>query len=141
MTVPTLELTNRFIQGLKNYDMTYDEITSTKWKYCGGNIGRHLNYYKLCWKGRTLPEHTNKCVCDHDIDENCYITDGETILILGNCCIKKFIPKSTRTCERCGAPHRARIVNRCDTCRLGTCDVCNKPCDRFYTKCYRCKFN
>ena len=137
MQVPTLELTTRFIQGLTNYDIPYDEITN-KWKYCGGNRGRHFNYYKLCWKGRKLPGLTNKCVCDHDIRENCYITDGESILILGNCCIKKFIPKSTRTCERCGAPHRARIVNRCDRCRLGTCDICNNPCDSIYTKCYRC---
>jgi len=75
----------------------------------------YLNYFHLFWgKEYELPEHTNKCVCNHSIEENCYITNGnkEGVLILGNCCIKKFIPKSGRTCEICDEPHRNRVVNR-----------------------------
>jgi len=87
-----------------------------------------------------LPEPTDECVCGHHIAENCYITDGERILILGICCIKKFIPKNTRTCEKCEEPHKNRIVNRCNNCRIGVCDNCSKNCNESYKKCYNCAF-
>lgn len=137
----SLELTTKFIEGLKKYDLTYDEITNSNWKYCGGRNGHHLNYFKLCFKHDKLPEIETNCVCGHHIEENCYITDGKEILVLGNCCIKKFIPKSSRTCENCGEPHKNRIVNRCNDCRKGICDVCDKTCDSKYKKCYNCAFN
>jgi hypothetical protein len=136
----TLELTNKFINGLKNYDLTYDDILNNNWKYCGGRNGRHLNYFKLSCKNDNLPDYVNKCVCGHFIEENCFITNGNQILVLGNCCIQKFIPKSSRTCENCGEPHKNRIVNRCNYCRIGICDICNKKCNKLYKKCYHCAF-
>ena len=132
------KLTDKFIKGLKNYNLTIDEIKN--WKYCGGNRGRHINYFKLCCPDDDLPEPANECVCDHRIEENCYITDGKEILVLGNCCIKKFIPKSSRTCENCGESHKNRVVNRCHECRVGICDECSKNCDPGYKKCYNCAF-
>lgn len=135
-----MTLTRKFIKGLQNYNITYDEIINNNWKYCGGNKGRHLNYFKLSCRDEELPEKINYCVCGHTIKENCYITDGTYILILGNCCIKKFIPKSSRTCELCEKPHKNRLVNRCDYCRKGLCDVCNKKCDVEYKKCSNCYF-
>jgi hypothetical protein len=136
--IASLELTDKFVKGLKNYNLTYDEIKNNKWKYCGGQLGRHLNYFKLCCKDIDLPKKISECVCGHHIEENCYITDGKQILVLGNCCIKKFIPKSSRTCEKCGEPHKNRVVNKCNDCRLGICDKCNKKCDYSYNKCYNC---
>jgi hypothetical protein len=50
----TKTLTNKFIEGLKNYGLTYDEIIQSNWKYCGGNRGRHLNYFQLCCKNEDL---------------------------------------------------------------------------------------
>ena len=138
--IVSLELTNKFIKGLENYGLTYGEIKNSNWKYCGGRIGRHLNYFKLCCKNDDLPDKVNECVCGHRIEENCYITDGEQILVLGNCCIKKFIPKSSRTCEKCGEPHKNRVVNRCNNCRKGVCDECDKECEESYKKCYKCAF-
>jgi len=134
------ELTHKFIKGLENYGLTYNEIKSSNWKYCGGRSGRHLNYFKLCCPNDDLPEYVGECVCGHHIEENCYITDGEQILVLGNCCIKKFIPKSSRTCEDCGEPHKNRVVNRGNNCREGICDECHKECDKSYKKCYSCAF-
>lgn len=136
--IASLELTKRFIKGLEDYNLSYDEIKNSNWKYCGGNKGRHLNYFKLSCKNDDLPHKVNKCVCGHSIVENCYITDGEQILVLGNCCIKKFIPKSSRTCEKCGEPHKNRVVNRCNNCRKGVCDECDKECELKYKKCYKC---
>ena len=122
----TLDLTNHFIKGLKEYNLTIKEIEKGQWKYCGGDKGRHLNYWKLCFPNYPTPDKVNECVCGHRIEGNCYITDdfndGE-ILILGNCCIKKFCPKSSRTCEICEQPHKNRKVHEC---RKGICDNCNK---------------
>ena len=138
---PSIELTNKFKKGLARFDLTMEDMNN--WKYCGGNRGRHLNYWKMtCNDGEELPEHTNECICSHRIQENCYISDGDEILILGNCCIKKFIPNSSRTCEICSEPHKNRSVNRCGTptsgCRRGLCDSCNCNCPEQYAKCWIC---
>lgn len=144
----TLNFTQKFIHGLETYGLTYDDLT--KFKYCGGDTGRHLNYFKIFFlKYKELPDHMNYCICDHHIKDNCYITDGKQILTLGNCCIKRFIPKSGRTCEKCGESHKNRIINRCNTCRKKKyyipCMKCGKKCDDRYETCYFCyiskKFN
>jgi len=137
---PSTNLTIKFVRGLQNYNLTFEELVNNNWKYCGGNTGRHLKYFRLCCKDEELPDKISECVCGHLIKENCYITDGYQILILGNCCIKKFIPKSTRTCEKCGDSHKNRIVNRCYNCRFGICDICNKECGEMYQKCYKCTY-
>lgn len=132
-------LTERFIKGLKEHNLTPEILKLSGWKYCGGSTpGRHRNYWKLQFGDRQFPGHTDHCVCGHKIQENCFITDGNLFLPLGNCCIKKFIPKSGRTCEKCGEPHKNHIVNRCNECRVGVCDGCGKSCREDYKKCYTC---
>jgi hypothetical protein len=133
------ELTDKFIKGLEKYNLTFDEIK--KWKYCGGNMNRHYNYFKICFKNNDLPDKVHECVCGHHIKENCYITDGVEILVLGNCCIKRFVPKNSRTCQVCGEPHKNRVVNRCNDCRKGICDKCDKRCSESYKTCYNCFSN
>ena len=134
------ELTEKFINGLKNYNLSFDDIGN--WAYCGGTSGRHKNYFNLRFPNKEIPSWTNKCVCGHTITENCYITNEERFLVLGNCCIKKFIPASTRTCENqnCRKPHKNRIVNRCNECRIGVCDKCNRGCSEQYKTCASCHF-
>lgn len=133
-----MDLTYKFTNGLAKYKISFEDIKNGKFKYCGGDKGRHLNYFNMAYKDWEKPEYDDTCICGHKIIENCYITDGEYIIVLGNCCIKKFVPKSSRTCEICGKPHKKRIVNRCDDCRKGICDICNKKCNKDYTKCYNC---
>ena len=140
---PSIKLTRKFKRGLEEHGLTIDDMAN--WKYYGGNRGRHFNYWKISRdEGENLPEHTNKCICDHYIQENCYITDDSEILILGNCCIKKFISKSGRTCGICGEPHQNTSVNRCGTptsgCRKGRCDSCGRDCQDNYAKCYICYY-
>lgn len=60
--IASRELTNNFIKGLENYGLTYDKIKNSNWKYCGGRIGRNLNYFKLCCKNDDLTRQS-KCVC------------------------------------------------------------------------------
>lgn len=126
------------IKGLKQYNLTIDDIKN--WRYCGGDRGRHLKYFEIACPNSDFPPHQDYCICGHAIVENCYITNGSTILVLGNCCIKKFITKSGRTCEFCDKPHLNRVVNRCNKCRSGRCDKCGKYCNPRYKICYTCKF-
>lgn len=137
-SAPSDTLTNHFIAGLQAHDVTLAEIRSGRWKYCGGNKGFRLDYFKIACPGEELPELHENCVCGHKIVENCYITNGSHILVLGNSCIKRFVPKSSRTCDKCDGPHRNRVVNRCNACRSGICDSCDRPCNPKYKKCWFC---
>ena len=128
-------LTPRFIQGLKNYDLTFEELRECR--YYGGDRGRHLNYYENTL-GQTfeVPKQDN-CMCGHHISEQCYIINKTgDIYVLGNCCIKKFLIRSGRTCGICGDPHQNRKDNNCNECRLKIekksmrgrpCEFCGDP--------------
>lgn len=119
----------RLIKGFQNIGLDYDYVKKN-YKYCGGDKCPHYNYFKLCFSKTTkLPNHKIQCVCGHDIKENCYITennDYNKIVVIGNCCIKKFIENKNRTCENCGKTHKNRTVNLCNDCKsLSKCDKCN----------------
>lgn len=140
------KLKDRFIEGLRlKYNLSY-EYVKENFIYCGGDTGRHLNYFKIFFKEKLnktpkwFPKKSNNCVCGHYIQENCLIVDKNTNVIInvGNCCIKRFIPKNTRTCEICNNPHNNRIVNRCNDCRIGICDKCDKPCKEEFKLCFNC---
>ena len=137
MKHPSTELRRKFIEGLAEHGLTYEEVKQN-WKYAGGDSRHHLNYYHLCYAHLEPPAWTDRCVCDHIIKENCYITNGTDFLVIGNCCIKKFIDKQTRTCDTCGQAHKNRIVNRCNLCRQGLCDTCGCECSTKYKNCFSC---
>jgi hypothetical protein len=116
----SLEQTEKFKKGLLCHNLTINDIINSGFKYCGGDTGRHLNYYKLIYGNNQLtPKKEEKCFCGHIIKENCYITDRIQLLTLGNCCIKKFldIDKSGRTCEKCENTHKNRKINICNDCK------------------------
>lgn len=141
-----MSVSDRFINGLKKYNLTIEEIQSGLWSYAGGDSGGHYNYWKLIHRAtsvKKIPTHQEKCICGHKIVEQCYITNGERFIVLGNCCIKRFIPKelSGRTCSTCHKPHKNRIVNRCNVCRVGVCDICGVLIHRKYKRCYTCFFD
>jgi hypothetical protein len=143
---PSLKLTNKFYNELEaKYKITKENLINEGWHYCGGDNKHHQNYFDLYNKSYEYfeqPKKVDKCICQHIIKENCYITnkDNTCILVLGNCCIKHFLPegKSGRTCQDCGAIHKNRIVNRCNNCRYQKCDNCNKSNHSGYKLCYYC---
>ena len=116
------ELSERFKRGLENYDLTLQEIIESGWKYCGGDYDSHKNYWILLFgENEPLLHHEDECVCGHSITNNAYICNrAETeFLVLGSCCIKRFIDKGCRrTCSRCGTPHQNRRDNYCKKCRV-----------------------
>lgn len=102
------------------YGLTYSDLI--QFKYGGGNRNKsHSNYFKLVFGDNEYPDKIDRCPCGHRIKENCYIykekSDGYELVILGNCCIKKFIPKSSRTCKKCETPHKNSKWNLCNHCK------------------------
>ena len=78
-------LTQQFINGLKSYCISLSDIENGKYHYCGGDRkGRHRNYYMSVYGvDAPLPSHKDRCICNHRIKENCYITDNVSIIVLG----------------------------------------------------------
>ena len=152
---PSSALTERFIKGLKNYNISFNDIKNGQWTYAGGcpittahkyfiirfpdfqkkwretHIidGKNIYiYYRITthkpihsqddFPDKNYPRHINKCVCNHDIEKNYYITNGSVMLILGSCCIKKFMPNGMRkSCEHCENLHKNIKDNLCNDCR------------------------
>ena len=123
MSDKDLYLTNpyfrNFCDNLEALGLTYAEV-KRDYKYSGGSKGRHRNYFDMCFPMYSLPNKKRNCLCDHPIEENCYLSkdfDYDTLLIVGNCCITKFIDHSSRTCLNCSAPHKNRLLNYCNDCK------------------------
>jgi len=107
---------------MDDYGLEVDEFINN-YKYTGGDRGRHLNYWNMTRNNEKLQPHKEYCICDHYIQENCYVVDRRDknkIVVIGNCCIKRFLKKENqgRTCERCEKPHRSRKDNFCKECRI-----------------------
>jgi hypothetical protein len=114
----TIKMHQSFLAGLEERGITPDEFK--EYKYAGGNKGSHYNYYLICGLLDDEPEPSNICVCSHKIKENCYlVNDNNDVLIIGNCCVKKFVPEENqgRRCLKCNDKHRNRKDNYCNNCR------------------------
>jgi len=114
------DLSKRFLDGLKSYNLKFEEIKNPeKWKPRGGNHGAGKRYFEQCFPDWELPDQQNRCVCGHPIKNNCYLYNEEIdrFLVLGNCCIKRFLPDTgTRRCQDCNEPHKRRKSNLCEEC-------------------------
>jgi len=123
----------------KNGIKYINDLKERDWKYAGGvkfsdhdpkntydkKKNNHFNYWNIFKKSYhlcddDLPKFTDKCLCNHTIKYNCYIIDTQNLemLVVGNCCIKKFTKGKLRTCEMCGKNHKNRKDNICKDCRV-----------------------
>ena len=134
-----VEVSRRFLEGLKEYDLTIDDIKD--WTFCGGTHPTHQKYYRECFPNTKFPKSVDCCVCGVKIMYNCYIKNKHNhILVLGSCCIKRFVDSGIKkTCSVCNAIHKNRIVNRCNNCRIGVCDDCDRKINDRFKKCFRCR--
>tara|TARA_Y100000004_G_scaffold178400_1_gene220961 strand:- start:1320 stop:1718 length:399 start_codon:yes stop_codon:yes gene_type:complete len=110
------KVSKRFMTGLNKLDLTIEDLKSN-WFYIGGESGHHLNYFKRYYGNEEIPDHHDYCICGHKIKNNCFISDGEYVLSVGESCINKFVPRLNRICEECGDRHRNRKDNKCKKCR------------------------
>lgn len=125
----SVKLHQAFLKGLEERGITMEEFK--KYKYAGGNKGSHYNYFTTCGLLDDEPKLTYKCICNHSIIENCYLAnEDKKVLIIGNCCIKKFvaIENRNRRCNKCNEIHKNRKDNYCSFCR----ELCkNNQCNNF----------
>ena len=129
----------KFANGLREYGLNAREVME-KWKYAGGNLGKHRDYFIQVFKTPHLPNYEKHCVCHIPIKLQFYLRDNcNNLLVVGSHCIKKFVKQNGRTCEKCSQPHKNDDVNRCNECRVGLCDKCDKIIQRQYYLCYPCK--
>ena len=139
-----MELSKRFLEGLKKYNLTKDEIQN--YKYCGGDTSSaDIAYWAKNFGDRPKPPKTGNCACGHEIVNNTYIRHKteDIIIVLGSCCVKRFVHDSGRTCEKCGDPHNNRKDNMCKKCRPPkgkVCEICGTSHkNRKDNKCNNCR--
>jgi hypothetical protein len=121
------EFNKKFKDALRN--MTGDD-TLENYIYSGGkDPSKEEYFFKKNPNARQLPEEKDNCICGHHIKENCYIKHiiTGTVIVVGNCCIKKYLPEENRnkTCSKCNKAHRNRNFDMCNNCRP-TCIDCSK---------------
>jgi hypothetical protein len=119
------------------------------WWFCGGRDTRSeekvnddegeintvsdrvLKLWEELWRhyfgSRPMPDSPTYCVCrHHGLRYNCFITNGDDVIVIGRVCMTQFLPKQSKEyndtlakhCERCDAVHRNRKDNLCNECRL-----------------------
>ena len=118
------DISERFRNGLKEkHDLEIEDLQDGKWVYAGGNTEQHLSYFMMVYGDEyDYGAREDYCLCGLRISINsCYIYNKEDDdwIIMGNCCIHRFLPKGSagRTCGKCGNSHRNRKNNICHSCR------------------------
>jgi hypothetical protein len=100
----------------EEYGSVVSEAQLTKWEAL----------WKHYFPNRAMPETSHECVCNKGgLRYNCFITNGERMLIIGRVCLKQFLPKQhqeakdavAKRCDRCKEIHRNRKDNLCKKCR------------------------
>ena len=81
---------------------------------------RHWEDYISLKEIRKKRSDTNKCICGHDIKENCWLMNTlnkDIAPVIGNCCIKNFLPElKIKHCNLCNKPHKRIVYDICFDC-------------------------
>ena len=164
-----------FAKGLdQRYNLCMEDVQKNFY-YAGGDNGDgevnelpakgtpHNNYWILRYgPSKERPDRQDKCCCGTNLRYNCYITsDDETFYVVGSCCIKHFLPNSSKTCDyrlpngsMCMEQHNNRKYNLCNThkkekeekerrqaklSKVKTCPVCEDKHKAQTTLCQCCR--
>ena len=133
---------NKLEKGLREMNISIDDLMQN-YTYVGGNCGDGLKRWKRMYGDEHPPESMDECICGHHIVDNRYLINKEgEMLVLGNCCIKRFLPKDYKLlkCKECGVKHKNRKVDYCNECRFHYCDNCGKQKKGFQPLCTRCYY-
>ncbi len=139
----------KFFAALKAFSPD-DSSDVANWEKAGSDSEAGMAYFEMRHPGKVPPPWTNECICEHDIEKNCFIVsklDSNIMLVVGSECIKKFLRPEDRgkKCFNCNAPHRNRTDNLCNECRKPECARCGNRFEKkrgeiYCTTCrYRCR--
>lgn len=84
-----------------------------------GNGQTSFNYYKTYFSSKfPQPDYELECICTHKIVHNCYIYNqyNKAAVVVGNCCIKRFLDNIHKSCEVCQQFHKRTKANVCNAC-------------------------
>jgi hypothetical protein len=143
----------KITKNLKKENLSFEEFKNN-FRCAGGfhpesdkKDSKLKREWEQAFKGKERPNHKDRCLCNHHIKRNYYIKhidDDEKILILGCCCIKRFLNKKGRRCDMCDELHKNRKTNRCNKCKdKRVCSICNEKYELCILndnekKCYDC---
>jgi hypothetical protein len=129
----------KYLYGLYQHGITF-KVHREEMIYFGGDKAKHEEYFlEMCSKhglDPTIikPNHKENCICGVKIEENCYIVyediainPKKTKLVIGNCCIQRYITseKRSKICFNCDKRHTNYKSNFCDSCRK-VCSQCGE---------------
>jgi hypothetical protein len=144
----------KYLYGLYQHGITF-KVHREEMIYFGGDIGKHDEYFiEMCEilgldNKLARPDEKDQCICGVGIEENCYIVFEDdpsgrkkTQLIIGNCCIKRYIKveKRSKLCFNCDTRHTNYKSSFCDSCRK----ICSRCGEQKHTvvergMCIKCK--
>ena len=105
---------------LEKYNKTPNDLKNEGYHYICSD--RNPDKFKLIFGNRQLPGKKFECLCEHKIDENCYIINNndeyDSIIIVGNVCKNKYMDHICKKllCEKCKKEHTNRSFNLCNVC-------------------------
>lgn len=126
---------NEMIELLRRHNVSIDYVDKGGWVRCGGRMVDTIRksdmelFRSYFGKDQDLPDFIDECSCGKTgLARNIYICqnrDISTLIIVGSTCATKFDKDiMKKRCDKCGAIHKNRSVNRCNVCRKGHCDKC-----------------
>lgn len=117
----------------------YDREEIINFKYVGDNYtDTGMNYWRMNNIGK-YPPCSLYCICNHYIIRQAYIYDGKDVLVVGCCCIKRFIKSGlNRTCMMCKKKHQRRNTDKCNSCKT-KCFTCWGKCEERFVNCILCR--
>ena len=81
--------------GNFNEQFNADKCDVEAWSYYGSRKDeKHDHGVFLEAVGLPVPDYTNECMCGHYILENCVVSNGKDTAVVGNSCVKRFMPQS-----------------------------------------------
>jgi len=144
----------KYLCGLYLHGITF-KVHREEMIYFGGDKWKHDEYFiEMCEifgldNQLARPDEKDQCICGVGIEENCYIVFEDDPsgrekpqLVIGNCCIKRYIKveKRSKLCFNCDTRHTNYKSSFCDSCRK----ECNRCGEQKHTvvergMCIKCK--
>ena len=129
------KISTKFLNGLWRHEgLKHDDLND--WQYGGGDYREYDGYKAHAEFKRQFilacpwPEYKTSCVCDTVIIYNHFVANRarDRVIVVGKCCIDKFLGPNRKRCEVCYNPHRKRGRNLCDACikKHGVCSDCHE---------------